>query len=65
MFVLWWRLPPKYRPIRMAIVALVMIGLVAYGFHFVGDVIGGLFLGMAAAAGAVALLPETPFAAER
>jgi membrane-associated phospholipid phosphatase len=60
MFVLWWRLPPKYRPIWMAIVAMVMTGLVGYGFHFVGDVIGGFFLGMAVAAGAVALLPETP-----
>ncbi len=60
MFVLWWRLPPQYRPIWMAIVAMVMTGLVGYGFHFVGDVIGGFFLGMAVAAGVVALLPETP-----
>jgi len=60
MFVLWWRLPPRYRPIWMAIVAMVMTGLVGYGFHFVGDVIGGFFLGMAVAAGVVALLPETP-----
>jgi membrane-associated phospholipid phosphatase len=57
MFVLWWRLPPQYRPIWMAIVALVMTGLVGYGFHFVADVIGGFFLGMAVAAGVVALLP--------
>ncbi len=60
MFVLWWRLPPQYRPIWMAIVAMVMTGLVGYGFHFVGDVIGGFFLGMAVAAGVVALLAETP-----
>jgi membrane-associated phospholipid phosphatase len=60
MFVLWWRLPPQYRPIWMTIVAMVMTGLVGYGFHFLGDVIGGFFLGMAVAAGVVALLPETP-----
>jgi membrane-associated phospholipid phosphatase len=59
MFVLWWRLPPRYRPIWMGLVAVVMIGLVGYGFHFVGDVIGGFFLGMAAAAASVAAIPET------
>lgn len=60
MFVLWWRLPPRYRPIWMAMIVMVMVGLVGYGFHFVGDVIGGFFLGMAAAAAAVAAIPETP-----
>jgi membrane-associated phospholipid phosphatase len=59
MFVLWWRLP-RYRPLWMGLVAMVMIGLVGYGFHFVGDVIGGFFLGMAAAAAAVAAIPPAP-----
>ncbi len=59
MFVLWWRLP-QYRPLWMALIASVMIGLVGYGFHFVSDVVGGLFLGMAVAAACVALLPEKP-----
>jgi membrane-associated phospholipid phosphatase len=56
MFVLWWRLP-RYRPLWMSLVAMVMIGLVGYGFHFVGDVIAGFFLGLAAAAAAVAAIP--------
>jgi membrane-associated phospholipid phosphatase len=56
MFVLWWRLP-QYRPLWAALIASVMIGLVGYGFHFVGDVIGGLFLGMAVAAATVAWMP--------
>jgi membrane-associated phospholipid phosphatase len=57
MFVLWWRLP-QYRAIWMAITAMVMIGLVGYGFHFVADVIAGFFLGMAAAGLSVALIPK-------
>jgi membrane-associated phospholipid phosphatase len=56
MFVLWWRVP-QYRPLWMALIASVMIGLVGYGFHFVGDVIGGFFLGMAVAAATVAWMP--------
>lgn len=58
MFVLWWRLP-RYRPLWMGVVAMVMIGLVGYGFHFVGDVIGGFFLGLVAAAAAVAAIPPS------
>lgn len=58
MFVLWWRLP-QYRPLWMALIASVMIGLAGYGFHFVGDVIGGFFLGMAVAAATVAWMPKT------
>jgi membrane-associated phospholipid phosphatase len=65
MFVLWWRLPPRYRPIWLGIVAIVMIGLVGYGFHFVGDVIGGFFLGLAAAAASVAAIPQTPLPLRR
>jgi membrane-associated phospholipid phosphatase len=56
MFVLWWRLP-QYRPLWMAIIFGVMIGLVGAGFHYVGDVIGGFFLGMTVAACTVALMP--------
>jgi membrane-associated phospholipid phosphatase len=64
MFVLWWRLP-RYRPIWMGLVAMVMIGLVGYGFHFVGDVIGGFFLGLAVAAASVAAIPPAPLGGPR
>ena len=56
MFVLWWRLP-KYRPLWLAIIFLVMVGLVGSEHHFVSDVIAGLFLGLAAAAGTLAVGP--------
>ena len=59
MFVLWWRLP-KYRLLWIAIIFMVMIGLVGSGYHFVGDVIFGFFLGLAAATGTVAVWPRLP-----
>jgi membrane-associated phospholipid phosphatase len=57
MFVLWWRLP-QYRALWIGIIFAVMIGLVGSGYHFVGDVIAGFFLGLAAAAGTIAAWPE-------
>lgn len=59
MFVLWWRLP-RYRALWLAIILSVMIGLVLSGHHWVGDVIAGFFLGLAAAAGTVAAEPKMP-----
>ncbi len=57
MFVLWWAMP-AYRPLWLAVIVAVMIGLVGSGHHFVGDVIAGFFLGMAAAAGTLAVGPK-------
>ncbi len=57
--VVLWSLVPRYRPLWGGILALVMIGLVGAGYHFVGDVIAGLFTGMAAAAGTLVLLRES------
>ncbi len=57
MAVLWWLLP-KYRVLWAGIVGSVMTGLVLGGYHFVGDVIAGLFTGMAAAAGTLVLLRD-------
>ena len=56
MFVLWWRLP-RYRLLWLGIVLMVMVGLVGSNNHFVADVIAGFFLGLAAAAGTVTLMP--------
>jgi membrane-associated phospholipid phosphatase len=36
---------------------MVMVGLVGSNNHFVADVIAGFFLGLAAAAGTVTLMP--------
>ncbi len=55
MGVLWW-LAPRWRLVWGGVVALVMIGLVGAGYHYVGDVIAGLGVGIAAAAGTVAWL---------
>lgn len=55
-FVLWWCVP-KYRPLWLAIVVSVMIGLVFSGYHFVGDVTAGFFLGLAVGTATVAAWP--------
>jgi membrane-associated phospholipid phosphatase len=55
MGVLWSALP-QYRVVWAGVVVVVMTGLVGAGYHFVGDVIGGLFTGLAAAAGTMACL---------
>jgi membrane-associated phospholipid phosphatase len=48
MCLLCW-LVPQYRALWITIVAVVMIGLVGAGYHFVGDVIAGFLTGLAAA----------------
>lgn len=52
-----WVLAPRYRVFCGGVIALVMIGLVAAGYHFVGDVLGGLLTGMACAWGSLVLMP--------
>jgi len=49
MCLLCW-LAPRYRALWIGIMAIVMIGLVGAGYHFVGDVIAGFLTGLAAAA---------------
>lgn len=57
LLMLCW-LMPKYKLLWLAIIAAAMIGLVGAGYHYVGDVIAGLFVGLASAAGARALMPK-------
>lgn len=52
MCLLCW-LAPQYRAVWIAIMAVVMIGLVGAGYHFVGDVIAGFLTGLAAAGAVV------------
>jgi membrane-associated phospholipid phosphatase len=52
------RLVPRYQALWLAVIAAAMIGLVGAGYHYVGDVIAGLFVGLAAAAGTWALMPK-------
>jgi membrane-associated phospholipid phosphatase len=53
MLTLCW-LWPKYRVLWVGIVLVVMFGLVAAGYHYVGDVIAGFFVGWATAWGTIA-----------
>lgn len=40
-----WLLYPKYRWLYFILAALVIIGIVGTDYHFVGDVVGGAFVG--------------------
>jgi membrane-associated phospholipid phosphatase len=53
----FWVLAPRYRIFWGGVIALVMFGLVAADYHFVGDVLGGLLTGMACAWGSLVLMP--------
>jgi membrane-associated phospholipid phosphatase len=51
-----WVLVPQYRRVWGGLVALVMLGLVAAGYHFVGDVLAGLLTGILCAGGTLVLM---------
>jgi membrane-associated phospholipid phosphatase len=59
MCLLCW-LRPKYRPLWLGVILLVMVGLVGAGYHFVGDVVGGFFTGLAAAAVVAGFMSRQP-----
>ena len=61
--VLWQRLP-RWRPILAIPVGLVVVGLFGADYHFIGDMVAGLYLGAACGFGASALLRGAPGAAE-
>jgi membrane-associated phospholipid phosphatase len=54
--VLWFRIRPL-RWIWAALVGLVAAGLFGTNYHFVGDIVAGTYLGIATAAGVLALTP--------
>ncbi len=56
---LWGRLP-RWRPVLAIPVALVMVGLFGADYHFVGDMVAGLYLGAVCGAGSAALLSKLP-----
>jgi membrane-associated phospholipid phosphatase len=49
-------LRPRYAALSAGVLLLVMFGLVGAGYHYVGDVVAGFFVGLASAAGAIVLL---------
>ena len=54
-----WVLAPRWRPLWGGVIGIVMAGLVAANYHFVGDVLAGLLTGMACAWGSLVLM-RTP-----
>jgi membrane-associated phospholipid phosphatase len=51
-----WLVWPKLRFAWTAIVAIVVVGLIGGNYHFVSDVVGGLFLGVAIGSGIAAMI---------
>ena len=53
---LLWLIWPELRILWAAIVAMVVIGLIGGNYHFVSDIVGGLYLGVAIGLGSAELL---------
>ncbi|WP_297367352.1 phosphatase PAP2 family protein [Acidocella sp.] len=51
-----WVVAPRARPWAVLVLALVMAGLVGADYHFIGDVLAGLAVGLLSAAGTLRLL---------
>ena len=51
-----WRTVPRARIVAALLVAAVAVGLVAADFHFAGDVLAGLYVGVVVAYGLTALI---------
>jgi membrane-associated phospholipid phosphatase len=51
-----WLVWPELRVVGAAIVAVVVVGLTGGNYHFVSDIIGGLFLGVAIGLGISGLM---------
>jgi membrane-associated phospholipid phosphatase len=51
-----WLVWPELRVVGAAIVAVVVVGLIGGNYHFVSDIIGGLFLGVAIGLGIAGLM---------
>ena len=65
MAVLWWSYP-NWRPIYVACVSAVAIGLIGSNFHFLSDIVGGMFVGISAGYIATKMMaPKMGFLHER
>jgi membrane-associated phospholipid phosphatase len=53
---LLWLVWPKFRILWVALVAIVITGLVGANYHFISDVIGGIYLGVAIGLGSAGLM---------
>jgi membrane-associated phospholipid phosphatase len=53
---LLWLVWPEFRVLWAALVAMVVIGLIGANYHFVADIIGGIYLGLAIGISAAGLM---------
>ncbi len=51
-----WRVWPEFRIVWVAMVAIVITGLIGANYHFISDVIGGIYLGVAIGLGCAGLM---------
>jgi membrane-associated phospholipid phosphatase len=58
MAVLWWSYP-SWRPIYVACVAVVAVGLIGANYHFVSDILSGMFVGVSVGYIATKMSPST------
>ena len=54
-----WRYSPRYRPLYLILSLLLAAALIATNYHFLGDVIGGAYLGILVEAGTNRALSRT------
>ena len=54
-----WRYYPRYRPLYLILSLLLAAALIATNYHFLGDVIGGAYLGILVEAGTNRALSRT------
>lgn len=50
-------LAPRYKAVWLGLIGMVMVGLVAAGYHYPADVVAGFFVGWVSAAGVAVVLP--------
>jgi membrane-associated phospholipid phosphatase len=50
-------LAPRYKAVWLGLIGMVMLGLVAAGYHYPADVVAGFFVGWVSAAGVAVVLP--------
>src|SRR5215472_15098098 len=56
--VLWWSYP-SWRPIYVACVAAVAVGLIGANYHFLSDILSGMFVGISVGYIATKMSPST------
>lgn len=59
LFAAMWRYYPRYRPLYLIFSLILATALIATNYHFLGDVVGGAYLGILVEAGTYQVLNRT------